>query len=151
MKPNPDTLTLKTEGDDQVVLRRDGVGAQPPRVSNPLVITANDDGWGKATLFVPWNMRIRTIRAYTADPAGLRVCRLGMKPTGDYGTKLWSPLDESTELLPPLEHVVETPDFPCAWAGTVLKGGHKYDFEIQALEGGGNFSVELTIFADPDC
>ena len=92
-------------------------------------------------------MTIRTIRAYTSDPAGLRVCRLGMKPTGGYGSPYWSPIDESTEVLPPLAHLVapdERPDGPCAFTGMRLKAGAKHDFIVQRLEG------EATTALDPE-
>ena len=126
----------------------------PPRVSHPLVITSDANGDGKALFTVPFDMTIRTIRAYTKDPAGLRVCRLGLKSTGGYGSPYWSPYDESTELLPPLAHLVapdERPDDPCAFTGMKLKAGSKFDFVVQPLEGRLPYSVELTIFADPEC
>lgn len=126
----------------------------PPRVSHPLVITSDANGDGKALFTVPFDMTIRTVRAYTNDPAGLRVCRLGLKSTGGYGSPYWSPYDESTELLPPLSHLVppdERPGDPCAFTGMKLKAGSKFDFVVQVLEGRLPYTVELTIFADPEC
>lgn len=127
---------------------------KPPRVSHPLSITSDATGHGKALFTVPFDMVIRAVRVYTADPAGLRVCRLGMKPTGSYGSPYWSPIDESTEVLPPLAHLVapdERPDDPCAFTGMRLKTGTKYDIIVQRLEGRLPFTVELTILADPTC
>lgn len=126
----------------------------PPKVSHPLRITSDANGDGKALFTVPWDMTIRTVRVYTTDPAGLRVCRLGMKPTGGYGSPYWSPIDESTELLPPLAHLVapdERPDDPCAFSGMQLKSGAKFDFIVQRLEGRAPFTIELTILAEPTC
>lgn len=127
---------------------------KPPKVSHPLTITSDANGDGKALFTVPFDMTIRAIRVYTPDPAGLRVCRLGMKPTGNYGSPYWSPIDQSTEVLPPLAHLVapdERPEDPCAFTGMVLKSGAKFDFIVQRLEGQAPYVVELTIMADPTC
>lgn len=125
-----------------------------PRVSHPLVITSDDQGNGKALFTVPFDMTLRSVRAYTSDPAGLRVCRLGLRSTGGYGSPYWSPYDESTEVLPPLAHLVapeEHPEHPCAFTGMQLKAGAKFDFVTQRLEGRLPYTIELTLFADPTC
>jgi len=127
---------------------------KPAKVSHPLSITSDANGDGKAQLTVPFDMVLRTIRVYTTDPAGLRVCRLGIKRSGGYGSPFWSPIDESTEVLPPLVHLVppdERPEDPCAFSGMELKAGAKYDITVQRLEGMAPYTVELTFLADPTC
>ena len=125
-----------------------------PKVSHPLVITSDGAGQGKALLTVPFTMVLRNVRAYTADPAGLRVCRLGVVPAGMYGSRFWSPIDESTELLPPLYHLVASDEHPeegCALSGLRLEEGRKYDVITQPLEGHAPYTVELVFFAEPEC
>lgn len=127
---------------------------KPPKVSHPLSITSDANGDGKALFTVPFDMTLRAVRVYTTDPAGLRVCRLGLKPSGGFGSPYWSAIDASTEVLPPLAHLVapdERPDDPCAFTGMQLKGGAKYDVIVQRLEGRLPFTVELTFIADPTC
>ena len=138
-----------------MVSKTEACVARPaPAVSHPLVIQSDDEGNGKALLTVPFTMVLRNVRAYTTDPAGLRVCRMGLIPAGSYGSRFWSPIDESTEVLPPLHHLVasdERPDAGCALSGLRLEGGRKYDVVIQPLEGLAPFTVELTFFAEPEC
>lgn len=138
-----------------MVSKTEACVARPaPSVSHPLVIQSDDEGNGKALLTVPFTMVLRNVRAYTTDPAGLRVCRMGLIPAGSYGSRFWSPIDESTEVLPPLHHLVasdERPDAGCALSGLRLEGGRKYDVVIQPLEGLAPFTVELTFFAEPEC
>ena len=125
-----------------------------PAVSHPLVIRSDDKGYGKALLTVPFTMVLRNVRAYTSDPAGLRVCRLGVIPAGSYGSRFWSPIDESTELLPPMVHLVasdDRPDVGCALTGLRLEEGRKYDVVVQPLEGMAPYTIELTFFAEPVC
>ena len=125
-----------------------------PAVSHPLVIQSDANGNGKTLLTVPFTMVLRNVRAYTNDPAGLRVCRLGIVPAGSYGSRFWSPIDESTELLPPLHHLVasdERPEAGCALTGLRLEEGRKYDVMVQPLEGLAPYTVELTFFAEPEC
>ena len=45
----------------------------------------------------------------------------------------------------------ERPGDPCAFTGMKLKAGSKFDFVVQVLEGRLPYTVELTIFADPEC
>ncbi len=122
--------------------------------SHPLVITANGET-GRATMTVPEDIVIERVRAYTRDPAGLRVCRLNFRSTGTGGeAAYWSPLDESTDLWPPLHTLVtpdERPNDPCAFTGLKLKAGSKYTVEVRRLEGLQDFSVELIFFARAVC
>lgn len=122
--------------------------------SHPLVITATGDA-GKATMTVPTDMVIERVRAYTNDPAGLRVCRLNFRSSGTGGeAPYWSPVDESTDIWPPLHMLVtsdERPNEPCAFTGLKLKAGTRFTVETQRLEGLQDFTVELVFYARGDC
>jgi len=125
------------------------------KASHPLVIQADADGKGRVTFSVPFDMVIERVRAYTADPAGLRVCRLKITSTGAGNASwFWSPIDESSEIWPPL-HMLVTPDErptdDCAFTGLTLKGGTKYTIETEQLEGLAEYSVELVFFARASC
>lgn len=124
-------------------------------VSHPLVITADADGNGRTTFTVPFDLVLDRVRAFTKDPAGLRVCRLNITSAGANKTSwFWSPVDESSELWPPLHMLVspdERPNDPCPFTGLKLKGSNKYTVETRQLEGLAEYTVELIFFGRPDC
>lgn len=128
--------------------------AKPPYVSHPLVITSDIEGRGKAQLTVPQDMIIQRVRAYTTDPAGTRVCRLRLRSSGRDNSMFWSPIEGSSDIYPPLHHLVtpdERPNDPCAFTGLRLKANTKWDVEVERLEGAVPFTIELVFFAEPEC
>lgn len=122
--------------------------------SHPLVITADGDS-GRATMTVPHDMVIERVRAYTRDPAGLKVCRLNFRSAGTSGeAPYWSPYDQSSDVWPPLHMLVtpdERPNEPCAFTGLELKAGNKFTVDVKRLEGLADFTVELVFYARPTC
>lgn len=129
----------------------------PRRMSHPLRLVA-DNGEAIAKFEAPAKMRITNVRAYTPDPAGLRVCRLKIKRTtaGTDANLWWNPLGDAngTNQGVPLFMLVaadERPQDGCPLSDWVMAASEKWTFVADVLEGAADFELELVFEAEWLC